>query len=150
MTNNELLNAVQNSNGAILALENKTLSLPHAYKVIKLRKTLKSAFDKFLADEQALLEEVGVSDASAFDARQKELQEKDKLTKEEKSELEEMNAKIQRYIGLRRELLAESIDLSEIKAMPYDEWFRLKAENPSITIDIEDALMGIAWSEPEE
>lgn len=150
MTNNELLNAVQNSNGAILALENKTLSLPHAYKVIKLRKTLKSAFDKFLADEQALLEEVGVSDANAFDARQKELQEKDKLSKEEKSELEEMNAKIQRYIGLRRELLAESIGLSEIKAMPYDEWFRLKAENPSITIDIEDALMGIAWSEPEE
>lgn len=150
MRNIELVNAVQSSNGAILALENKSLTIAHAYKAIKLRNVLKKAWEKFLADEQGLLVEVGITDAQAFDARQKELGEKDKRNKEEVAELKDMNEKVARYAGLREALLADEVDLSEVKTMPYEEWFKLKADNPAIGVDLEDALMGIAWSEPTE
>lgn len=150
MTNNQLVSAVMNSNGAILALDNKSLSPAHAYKVIKLRNTLKKAWEKFLESEKGLLTEVGITDAAAFDARQKELGEKENKSKEEETELKEMNEKVARYAGLREALLEDQADFSEVKAMPYEEWFALKKDNPAISIEVEDALMNIAWTEPAE
>lgn len=153
MKNFILVNAVQNSNHALLAFETKSLTPASAYRAIKLRCALKDAWEKYLEAEKGCLAEAGIDDAPSFDVRQRELLAKkadNTITEEEKVELDGMHKKVARYNELRDVLLNDEVDLSGVKAMPFEEWFKLKAENPCITADIENALIGIAYSEPTE
>ncbi len=150
MKNVILVNAVQNSNHALLAFETKSLTPASAYRAIKLRCALKDAWEKYLEAEQGCLAEAGIEDVQSFEVHRHELKEKAGKTKEEEAELKAMNEKVARYNELRDLLLNDVVDFSGIKPISFEEWLKFKQENPCITADIEDALMGIAWSEPEE
>lgn len=147
MLNNDLLTLVQSG---LLSATNKTLDLANSYKVVKFRNILKDALRKYQAAEESILSECGITDVASFDSRRDELMKIESPDENQITELAELNDKFNRYLGFIRELRLDSCDVSDVKLMPYEQWFAFSKENSCVTPDIEDLLCGILWSEPED
>lgn len=138
---------------------NHTLSVEHAYKVVKFRKALQSTLEAIGKDEEAIRKDAGIEDAQAFDKELAELRENKKRTKEQQKKLDEMEAKLKRFVELRGEMFKEEVDLG-CKALPYAEWHKLQNENKEVEINgrkvdllsgyAEDLLEGVLWEAPKE
>lgn len=158
MKNLEVITMIE---GGILSLTAHSLDVAHAYKLAKFKSELKKTYNQFVADNNALLQEVGIEDPYSFDARRAELLGKESLTKPEKQELAEFNAKFSRLSHMRDVLGNEPVTLDGVKTMPYEQWFLLQKENKDkcLTIDgksieiltlAEPVLEGVLWAAPEE
>lgn len=145
MTNKDLIAVVE---GGMLNATNRTLEISDAYKVVKFRNVIKTAFNRFRENEKSLLAEVGVMDAQVFDAELDGLRNKER-NKAEEERFAELNKILSNYFGLRGELLNEEVNISEIKAMPYEQWYKFCQENIFITPELEDALENILWVAPD-
>lgn len=135
-------------------------SLPNAsaYKVFKFRKVLGNILNTISESEKSLLKEVGIEDATKFDERLSTLRVLEKPSKKESKELEDMQAQLEKYSGLRDQLYSEEADLSSVKAMNYDDWRKLQNENKEVEVNgvkkdvfsgkVEELLEGVLWTEP--
>lgn len=147
---------------------NHTLPVEHAYKVVKMRKALATAFEAIQKDEEAIRKDAGIENPEEFDKELKALREKAKPYIDKDAEipseiggpLMEKEATLSRFLALRSEMLDEDITLDGVKAMPYDAWHSLQKENAEKEfngkkVDIlsgyaEDTLEGILWTAPED
>lgn len=146
-------------NLGILNATNHTLSVEHAYKVVKFRKALNAALEDISKEEEALRKDAGIEDAEAFDGKLAELRKAESPTKEQKKELEGLENQLRRFVDLRNEMLKQELPL-DVKAMPYEEWRKLQAENKEKDFNgakrdlfsgyAEDVLEGVLWTAPEE
>jgi len=131
-----------------------------AYKLYKFKKLVQKAFEKLQEDERDLLKNAGIEDGASFDARRTELAKIENPTEEEKKELDEMGEKLKKYISLREALYTDDVDISGVKSLSYEDWFKLKKENRAVKINdketdvfsgaIESVLEGVLWTAPEE
>lgn len=137
-------------NAGILAISANNLDAAHAYKVLKFKRAVKAALDGIMESERAILEEVGIKDAEAFDKEREEL----RRSGENPERLEELDKQMERLVGLREVLYKEDVTLEGVKTLPYDQWHTLQAENksqPHRPLNVfEDLLEGILWAAPEE
>ena len=139
---------------------NHTLPVEHAYKVVKMRKALASAFEAIQKDEEAIRKDAGIENPEEFDKELKELRETEKRTPEQETKLKEMDGKLNRFLALRSEMLDEDITLDGVKAMPYDAWHSLQKENAEKEFNgkkldllsgyAEDTLEGVLWEAPKD
>ena len=138
-------------------ITNHSLDPAHAYKVVKFRKELTAALEAIGKEEEALRKDAGIEDAKAFDDELKALRDNKGRNEEQNKKLDEMEAKLKRFIDLQAEMQKEEVELA-CKAMPYAEWHKLQNENKEFgqqKIDIlsgyvEDMLEGVLWEAPEE
>lgn len=157
MKNYEVLALI---NSGIMQATAYELGPESAYKVYKFKKLIQKAFERLQEDERDLLKNAGIEDGAAFDTRRTELAKIENPTEEEKKELEEMGEKLKKYISLRETLYTDDVDVSSIKPISYEEWFKLKKENKAVKINdretdifggaIEGLLEGVFWTTPEE
>lgn len=137
-------------NAGILAISANNLDSAHAYKVLKFKRAVKAALDGIMESERAILEEVGIKDAEAFDKERNELQK----SGENPERLEELDKQMERLVELRKVLYEEDVTLEGVKTLPYDQWHALQAENKALShrpLNVfEDLLEGILWAAPEE
>ena len=141
------------------AIPNHDLSVAHAYKVVKFRKALQGALETIGKDEDALQKDAGIEAPETFDKELDDLRKNKHRTQEEQARLDEMEAKLKRFIDLREEMLKEEVTL-DCKSLPYEEWFKLQRENRDKEVGgvkrdilsgwVEDTLQGVLWNEPEE
>ena len=146
--------------GGVLNVTQHSVSVNHAYKVFKFKSTLRKLFEALVEQEQDLAKECLIMDGASFDARRSELAAKEKPTKEEQKELEEMNDQYKRFAGLREELYKEEVLLAGVKTIPYEEWHKLQEENKEVQTafgkqdvlsgQVEDLLENVLWRAPEE
>ena len=137
---------------------NHSLSNASAYKAFKFRKILSNILNTISESEKNLLKEVGIEDATKFDERLSTLRVLEKPSKKESKELEDMQAQLEKYSGLRDQLYNEEADLSSVKAMNYDDWRKLQNENKEVEVNgvkkdvfsgkVEELLEGVLWTEP--
>lgn len=139
-----------------------TLPAASAYKAYKFRKAVGDALNAISASEQGLLQEAGIAEPGAFDARVAELNAKrDKLTADELAELDGLEKKLSAFLGLRAQLYEEEADLEGVKRMTYADWRLLQDENKAVKggdgkeRDVfsgrtEELLEGVLWEAPEE
>jgi len=121
-----------------------TLDVAHAYKVVKFRNVMKALVEKAQKQESDLFAEAGIESPETYNEQLKALEGNE-------TEWKALAEKGARFRALQNELMAEEVDTSDIKAMPYDEWYKLCQENKDIiTAEVEDALLGVLWKEPEE
>lgn len=145
--------------GGILSITNHTLDVKHAYKVVKFRKSLSDAFEGIGKDEEAIRKDLGIDKPEEFDKELNDLRKIENRTDEQNARLDEMEAKAKRFWELRAEMLNEEVNL-DVKALPYEEWFKLQNENKDKEINgkkidllsgyTEVALEGVLWAAPEE
>ena len=155
MKNFDIISMVQSGTLGITGFD---LDAANSYKVFKFRNALQKAFKKIQELEESMLKDFGITDPNGLDARVKELRGKNTLTEEEKTELDELQAKIKKFNETRMEMLNEDAVLENVKTMPYEQWYKLRKENhPSdpntpdpLNNYIEGLLEGILWVAPEE
>ena len=141
-------------------ITSNTLPAEHAYKVLKMRRAVSAAFDKFSEDEDAIRKDAGIENAEKFDAELAALRKTEKRTKEQEKRLEEMEKMLKRFHDVRAELLKAEAKIEGVKTMPYEAWHLLQQENAEkmflgkkvnlLPAFVEDALEGILWVAPEE
>lgn len=139
---------------------NHTLPVEHAYKVVKLRRAINDAYDSILKDEDACREAAEIKDGRAFDKELFELRNNTARTKEQDDRLNEMEAKLQRFIDLKEEMKKQDIAIDGTKTMPYEMWHKLQCENSDKDLGgrkvdllagpVEDLLEGLLWEAPKE
>lgn len=139
---------------------NHTLPVEHAYKVVKMRKALATAFEAIQKDEEAIRKDAGIENPEEFDKELKALRETEKRTHEQEAKLKEMSEKLNRFLSMRSQMLDEDIALEGVKAMPYDAWHELQKENAEKEFNgkkldllsgyVEDTLEGVLWTAPED
>lgn len=144
-----------------------TIDAAHAYKVVKFKNILKNFMSDIDKMDEGFRKELNIDDA--FIARINILTDKDEkdLTKKEKEELASLRETDIKYGKMRDSLLNEEVDMSEAKAMPYEEWKKLQDENKDkklyyrnrqgqvlsereLLLVFEPELEGILWKAPEE
>lgn len=141
------------ANAGVQVITNHDLSPEHAYKVVKFRKALASAYEAIGKDEEAIRKDAGIDDPKAFDDELTALRE----SKSDPKRLAEMEARLKRFLELRGEMLKEEVTL-DCKTLPYAEWHKLQCENKAVgekKVDllsgwVEDVLEGVLWKAPEE
>lgn len=146
----DILSLVQ---GGILDITTRTLATDVAFTIYKFRKAVRAAHEGLSSELQDLLAEIGVEDASAFDARKTELAGKAELTVDEQHEFIDMAAKLERYVEMRKVLLTEETELPAARLISWEDWHQLQVENKdcgALTGYAEELLEGILWAEPEE
>ena len=137
------------------------ISAAHAYKVFKFRDEVAKAYKEMDDKRQKLVKESGIEDGAKFDERKKELDGKER-TEAEQKELDEMNAKLNKFAELYNELLNDESDLN-VKTIPFEEYHALAKENMRTPVRLgkdplyidfftvfRPALKGILWEEPAE
>lgn len=161
MTNSDVITML---NCGILNLTAHSLEAAPAYKVTKFKNELRRISEAWNKTREGLAKEAEIDDLNVFYARLKELSEKDKKSKEESKELDELKAKDKRFADLINAALREEVS-HEIKTMPYDAWKALQDENKEIkatinnngvptTIELlvllEPQLEEVLWKAPTE
>lgn len=151
LKNYQVLDLLNNGFAEVTAL---TLAPAHAYKVGKFRRAIIASYQATQEERKAILKDLGVEDPQAFDKESQEIfKGEDEAKKKERIELlGKLNAQV-------NELMQEDAKV-EAKAIPFEEWLKLRKENSSKEIDgksrdlipnaSEDALLGILWNEPNE
>jgi hypothetical protein len=157
MKNNEVIQLV---NAGILGITAHSLPPAQAYKIYKFKKAIRSAYNLIAEGEIASLEELGINDAKAFDARLEQLR---KIEVPLPKQVEELNAKqgiLDRLNEVRNSLYTDDAILPEIKAIPYEDWHKLQEENSQNKVgkhtvdvlsgEVEFLLEGILWTPIED
>lgn len=143
-------------NGLFL-LTSHDLDAAHAYKVVQFKTRVKNAIEALTKTQESFVKEAGIDDPQAFDTRRAELNGKEKRTKQEESELKDLNAKMERYNQLVVAQMNEEAAI-EPKTMPYAQWKALQDENKGIKVEggvelltlCEAQLENILWKAPED
>lgn len=134
----------------MLAITANDLDTAHAYKVFTFKKALKAEAERITEADNALLEEVGIKNAEAFDKERDEL----RKSGENPERLAEMDKQMERLVGLRKVLYEEEANLEGVKALPFDQFHELQRENknlPHRPLNVfEEQLEGILWTAPDE
>ena len=146
-------------NSGVQSVTNHDLTATEAYKVVKFRKALNSAFEAIGEDEKAIAKDCDIEDLDAFFKEFNELQLKKDPSKDEKERLNGMAEKNKRFQELEKQILEEDVTL-ECKTLSYDDWHKLQNENRDKEVlgrkvdvlsgRVEDLLEGILWAAPEE
>ena len=154
MKNQDIITLV---NGGILAITAHDIPAAHAYKVVKFKQAVRSAFGAIQEAEREMFKEAGISDIAAFNERLKTLRE---TLSDGGDELKDMESQLERLNALQNELRGEEAKLDGVKGMPYDVWHLLQNENKAVrfgddTRDVlsgwtEDVLENILWFAPED
>lgn len=159
MTNSEFKTATE-----VGLLEFNTIGLDSdtALLAIKAKHGLKDYSAKYDALYADLNIEVGIEDGAKFDERIKELREIEKPTKEQQKELDSMNEKWTKLMGLRRAFMKSDIKI-DFEPMDYTTWRKIVDANTDngksvfgiynliqddkvvAHINIEDALENVLW-----
>ena len=138
----------------------------HAYKVYNFRHEILAAAKDIDSKRQGLVGSAGIEEPKKFDERRRLLAAKTNRTAEEQKELEEMEAKFNRFADLFAELMNDETELN-VKTIPYEEYHKLANENratpvsrmvdgepKTISVDIftafRDELKDVLWAAPVE
>lgn len=145
MKNNEIIMIV--ASGFLQATSN-TLPVADAYKVGKFRRLLEKAYGEIQEQQKKLLESVGLEDYIKA------------LGEYHKSKDEALKEKLEKADALIEEMGKDDTPLEGVKAISFESWHLLRAENSKKEINgkevdlipnkTEDILEGIFWNEPEE
>lgn len=151
LKNYQVLDLLNNGFAEVTAL---TLEPAHAYKVGKFRRAIIASYQATQEERKAILKDLGIEDAQAFDKESQEIFKGEDEGK--KKERVELLGKLNAQVG---ELMNEDAKV-EARAIPFEEWLKLRKENSSKEIGgktqdiipnhIEDLLLGILWNEPQE
>lgn len=126
---NQIIVALANLGGASLTAGD--IEATHAYKVIKFRRAVKSAFDEIAEKERDIINELGL-----------EIGENGRLQGEDE--------KIRKFTELQKALYEDESEM-DCKTIPYEAWRELQKNNKGLQNPfIEDALEGVLWDAPEE
>ena len=145
-------------NSGIGNITNYDLSAANAYKVMKFRNIVTKKFEEIQEKEKQLLEDAGITDPQTFDARFKELREKEDRTDAENSELDELNTKYDKWNQNRIDMLNSDVVLDGVKTISFDDWHALRKENrpkdekstDPLNNYVESILENVLWKAPEE
>ena len=138
-------------NGGIQNITSVTLPSSQAYKVYKFKRAIEAAYNSIVDSQKGILKQVGIEDLQEFQKRYKELSDIKERTSEEQAEFESLVKKDNDAGKLVQELYGDTTNL-DVKAMPYEDWHNLQAENKDIKIltHLEHTLEGVLWLAPEE
>lgn len=141
-------------NAGFIEVTALTLAPAHAFKVGKFRRAIIASYQATQEERKAIIKDFGIEDTQAFDKESQEIfKGEDEAKKKERIELlGKLNAQV-------NELMQEDAKV-EAKAIPFEEWLKLRKENSSREINgktqdiipnhIEDLLLDILWNEPNE
>lgn len=155
MKNLDILIMINSGIGNITTYD---LSAEDSYQVMKFRNFIIDKAEILQERELKILNEIGIVDIQAFDAKFKELREKADRTEQEESELKELANKYNAWLKSRTDMLNEEVDVIEVNPLSYDNWHKLRKENRPKDKDatdplnnyIEQVLENILWKAPEE
>ena len=138
-------------NGGIQNITALTLPSSQAYKVYKFKRAIDAAYNAIVDSQKGILKQAGIEDLQEFQKRYKELSDIKERTSEEQAELDSLVKKDENAGKLVQELYRDTTNL-DVKAMPYEDWHNLQAENKDIKIltHLEHTLEGVLWLAPEE
>lgn len=151
MKNKDIISLAQ---CGVLTVTAHDLSVSHAYKVYKLKKTIEAKVKDIQEKEKELLTKIGIKDPQEFDKERAELRKVESRTAEQDERLDEMNKQAEAYRRSQEELLNQDNEIV-LKKLPYEEWKKLQDENHKDGKDIlsgfaEVALEGVFWTPPVE
>ena len=138
-------------NGGIQNITALTLPSSQAYKVYKFKRAIEAAYNAIVDAQKDILKQAGIENLQEFQKRYKELSDIKERTSEEQAELDSLVKKDEDAGKLVQELYRDTTNL-DVKAMPYEDWHNLQAENKDIKIltHLEHTLEGVLWLAPEE
>ena len=138
-------------NGGIQNITSVTLPSSQAYKVYKFKRAIEVAYNSIVDSQKGILKQVGIDDLQEFQKRYKELSDIKERTSDEQSEFESLVKKDNDAGKLVQELYGDTTNL-DVKALPYEDWHNLQAENKDAKLltYLEPMLEGVLWTAPEE
>lgn len=138
-------------NGGIQNITSVTLPASQAYKVYKFKRAIETAYNAIVDSHKGILKQVGIEDLQEFQKRHKELSDIKERTSEEQTELDSLVKKDKDAGKLVQELYEDATNL-DVKALPYEDWHNLQAENKDVKLltYLEPMLEGVLWTAPEE
>ena len=138
-------------NGGIQNITALTLPSSQAYKVYKFKRAIEAAYNSIVDSQKGILKQVGIEDLQEFQKRYKELSDIKERTSEEQAELDSLVKKDENAGKLVQELYGDTTSL-DVKALPYEDWHNLQAENKDVKLltYLEPMLEGVLWTAPEE
>ena len=138
-------------NGGIQNITSVTLPSSQAYKVYKFKRAIEVAYNSIVDSQKGILKQVGIEDLQEFQKRYKELSDIKERTSDEQSEFESLVKKDNDAGKLVQELYGDTTNL-DVKALPYEDWHNLQAENKDVKLltYLEPMLEGVLWTAPEE
>ena len=138
-------------NGGIQNITALTLPAAQSYKVYKFKRAIEAAYNAIVASHKDILKQAGIEDLQEFQKRYKELSDIKERTSEEQAELDSLVKKDKDAGKLVQELYGDTTNL-DVKAMPYEDWHNLQAENKDVKLltYLEPMLEGVLWTAPEE
>ena len=138
-------------NGGIQNITALTLPAAQSYKVYKFKRAIEAAYNAIVDAQKDILKQAGIEDLQEFQKRYKELSELKERTSEEQAELDGLVKKDEDAGKLVQELYGDTTSL-DVKAMPYEDWHNLQAENKDVKLltYLEHTLEGVLWLAPEE
>lgn len=138
-------------NGGIQNITSVTLPSSQAYKVYKFKRAIEMAYNSIVDSQKGILKQVGIEDLQEFQKRHKELSDIKERTSEEQAELDSLVKKDNDAGKLVQELYGDTTNL-DVKALPYEDWHNLQAENKDVKLltYLEPMLEGVLWTAPEE
>ena len=138
-------------NGGIQNITSVTLPAAQSYKVYKFKRAIEAAYNAIVDAQKDILKQAGIENLQEFQKRHKELSELKERTSEEQAELDGLVKKDEDAGKLVQELYGDTTSL-DVKAMPYEDWHNLQAENKDVKLltYLEHTLEGVSWLAPEE
>lgn len=138
-------------NGGIQNITALTLPAAQSYKVYKFKRAIEAAYNAIVDAQKDILKQAGIENLQEFQKRYKELSDIKERTSEEQAELDGLVKKDENAGKLVQELYGDTTNL-DVKAMPYEDWHNLQAENKDIKLltYLEPMLEGVLWTAPEE
>ena len=138
-------------NGGIQNITALTLPSSQAYKVYKFKRAIEAAYNSIVDSQKGILKQSGIEDLQEFQKRYKELSDIKERTSEEQAELDSLVKKDENAGKLVQELYGDTTSL-DVKALPYEDWHNLQAENKDVKLltYLEPMLEGVLWTAPEE
>ena len=138
-------------NGGIQNITALTLPAAQSYKVYKFKRAIEAAYNAIVDAQKDILKQAGIENLQEFQKRHKELSELKERTSEEQAELDGLVKKDEDAGKLVQELYGDTTSL-DVKAMPYEDWHNLQAENKDVKLltYLEPMLEGVLWTAPEE
>lgn len=140
------------ANAGIAKATGYELSSDEAYQLYQLKKQVEKAVTEIRSAESELVGAAGIENPKVFDARTKELMEKSERTEEEKEELAEHTARLDKLNELRRALYNDETEI-KVKPIPFESWFKLQKENAKDNIfngEVESILEDVFWTAPQD
>lgn len=137
--------------GGIQNIATTTLPAAQAYKVYKFKRAVEKAANAIIEAHKDILKQAGIEDLKEFQKRYKELTDIKERNAEEQAELDSLTKKDVDAGKLVAELYEDTTEL-DVKAIPYEDWHNLQAENKDIKVltYLEAKLEGLLWIAPEE